>query len=322
MRLTRDDERARRICSLALDFMNATTPLSSSEIARDHYPGLSPDSFRRAFSRDREMLADCGVSVVERRRGGDESLWEADEGLSFARGAELDPTDAAALELACRPLVADPSFPLASDLRLALAKVSRAFSETLAVGRVRTPDASRALGTLRTCLTKGIAAQVTYVDARGSRSERTVAPYGFFGLRGCLYLVAARLDEGGTPVEESIRTYRVDRFSDARPLEGAHFSVPDDFSVEDWRKLPFQMGPTTLVARFAVGAAREGEVRRAAGAQGTFAPDGGSLVWTVAVSDAAAAARWAVVMGIRPLGPDELTALWREVLEGVASGVR
>ena len=321
MRLTRDDERARRICSLALDFMNAETPLSSSEIARDHYPGLSPDSFRRAFARDREMLAACGVSVVELRRAGGESSWKADEGLSFAHGAELRASDAAALELACAPLVADPSFPLAGDLRLALAKVSRTFSETLAVGRVRTPGASRALGTLRSCLTRGVAALATYVDARGERSERALAPYGFFGLRGCLYLVAARLDDAGSPVEGGIRTYRVDRFMDVRPLEDVRFSVPEDFSVEDWRKLPFQMGPTALVARLSVGQDREGDLRRAAGSQGTFARAGGSLVWTVAVSDAAAAARWAVAMGVRPLGPDELVSLWRGVLEGVSEDV-
>ena len=299
--------------------MNATTPLSSSEIARDHYPGLSPDSFRRAFARDREMLADCGVSVVERRRGGDESLWEADEGLSFARGAELDPTDAAALELACRPLVADPSFPLASDLRLALAKVSRAFSETLAVGRVRTPGASRALGTLRTCLTKGIAAQVTYVDARGSRSERTLAPYGFFGLRGCLYLVAARLDEGGTPVEESIRTYRVDRFSDARPLEGTHFSVPDDFSVEDWRRLPFQIGGEKTDVTFLVPAEREQDVRRASLGQGSFVKKDGGLHWSVGACSIDEAASWAVAEGVFPVFPKALVDAWTAKLEGVVS---
>ena len=104
MRLTRDDERARRICSLALDFMNSSSPLRSSEIARAHYPGLSADSFRRAFSRDRSVLASCGVVVVERRVPGEESLWEADRARSFARGAELSATEAATLELACRPL--------------------------------------------------------------------------------------------------------------------------------------------------------------------------------------------------------------------------
>ena len=315
MRLTRDDERARRICSLALDFMSAATPIPSSEIARAHYAGLSPDSFRRAFSRDREVLAACGVAVVERRQGGEESLWAADAERSFARGAELAPTDAAALELACRPLVDDPSFPLADELRLALAKISRAFSETLAVGRVRDGGASRALGTLRSCMTSGTAVRAAYVDARGSRSERTLAPYGFFSLRGSLYLVAARLDDEANP--GTVRTYRVDRFASARPVEGMRFSVPDDFSVEDWRKLPFQMGPVAYEGRFEVPAEDEPDVRRAAGAQGSFSDDGDRLLWAVDASDERAAARWAVATGLRPVDPASLAPAWREVLEGV-----
>lgn len=315
MRLTRDDERARRICSLALDFMGATRPISSSEIARAHYPGLSADSFRRAFSRDRELLAACGVTIVERRQGVGESLWAADEEASFARGAELAPTDASALELACRPLVDDPSFPLADELRLALAKLSRAFSETLTLVRAPGDGASRDLETLRGCLARGIAVRAVYVNARGRRSERTLAPYGFFSLRGSLYLVAERLDDEGGQTG-AIRTYRVDRFEGARPVDGMRFSVPDDFSVGDWRRLPFQMGPSAYTARLAVPDEREADVRRAAGAQGDFARVDGRLAWEVDVSDEPAAASWAVAMGVRPVAPASLVRAWRSTLEG------
>ena len=235
VRITRDDDRARRVCSLALDFMNAASPLSSSEIARTHYPGLSPDSFRRAFSRDRQTLASCGLATVERRVPGEESLWEADSARSFARGAEISPTDGAALELACRPLVDDPAFPLADELRLALAKVSRAFSETLSSARSRTRGSSRALDALRSCLAERTAACVTYVNARGETSERVLAPFGFFALRGALYLVADRLDDDGAPTGDP-RTYRVDRVVSVDPLEDAFFSVPEGFSATDTYK--------------------------------------------------------------------------------------
>ena len=322
MRLTRDDERARRVCSLALDFMNATVPVPSSQIARAHYPGLSLDSFRRSFSRDRAVLAACGVIVVERRVPGEESLWEADAARSFARGAELSPTDAAALELACRPLADDPSFPLADDLRLALAKVSRAFSEALSASRVRAAGPGRVLDALRACLTDRTAARVSYVDARGVASERTLAPYGFFGLRGTLYLVAARLADDGGPGAEDVRTYRIDRFSSARSLEGTSFSVPEGFSVAAWRRLPFQMGPARGTAQLLVSPEREDDVRRMAGAQGTFERTEDGLVWTVEVSDELAAARWAVAADVRPVFPDSLVSAWRGVLEGVADDGR
>ncbi len=322
MRITRDDDRARRVCSLALDFMNATAPLSSSEIARAHYGGLSPDSFRKAFSRDRATLAACGVTIVERRVPGEESLWEADDAHSFASGPELSPTDASALELACRPLVDDPSFPLAEDLRLALAKVSRAFSEPLAAARTREQGSSRELEALRACLAEHRAARVTYVNARGASSERTLAPYGFFSLRGALYLVAGRLSTDGSLTGDAPRTYRVDRVVSVDPLEDAFFSVPEGFSATDWRRLPFQMGPTTVEARLLVDDAHEEDVRLAAGMQGSFAREGGSLVWTVAVSDELVAARWAIAAGIRPLSPDSLVSAWTRVLEEVLEGGR
>lgn len=322
MRLTHDDERARRICSLALEFMNARAPLPTSTIARAHYPGLRDDAFRKAFSRDRAMLAACGISLTEKRGADGEALWEADAESSFAQGAELAPADAAALELACRPLAEDPTFPLARELRLALAKVSRAFAETLAVAAADGRPAPRGLAALRSCLTARHAARVSYVDAAGRTSERLIAPYAFFGLRGELYLVAALLDEDGREVPGHVRTYRVDRFERVSEEPGLSFEVPADFSVEDWRRLPFQMGPAAFDGVFLVDAAHEMDVRRAAGAQGSFEPRGEGLVWTVPVSDVDAAASWAVAMGLRPLAPEPLVSAWRRVLEGAMRGGR
>ena len=316
MRLTQDDERARRVCSLALEFMNARTAVPSSAIARAHYAGLGEDAFRKAFARDRAMLAACGIVLVERRGEDGRGLWEADADRSFAQGAELSAADAATLELACRPLAEDPAFPLAADLRLALAKVSRAFAETLVASRIVGRRASRELRALRQCLALRHAARVVYVDAAGTRSERIIAPYAFFGLRGTLYLVAGLLDEHGTEVEGHVRTYRVDRFERVSEEPRTTFSLPEGFSVDDWRRLPFQMGAASFTATFLVDADRADAVRRAAGAQGSFAPEGDALVWTVSASDVDAAASWAVAMGVRPLAPDALVGTWRRVLEG------
>ena len=316
MRLTRDDERARRICSLALEFMNAQVPVASSAIAREFYPGLSADSFRRAFSRDRQALAACGMVVEERPSGRGESLWVVDE-TRFAQGAELEPVEAAALDVACQPLLDDPAFPLATDLRLALAKLTRAFAEVAAVttpGR-REP---RPAAQLRSCLVEGHAARVGYTDAHGTHSQRVIAPYGTFELRGESYLVAGRLAEDGSLVEGGERTYRMDRFDSVEELPHVPVSVPADFSLDDWRRLPFQLGPTVSTACFEVPPSREADLRRAAGAWGSFAKKDGALVWSVPVSDEAAAASWAIAQGIRPLSPDGVVAHWKALLEGVA----
>lgn len=316
MRITRDDERARRICSLALAFMNAGAPIPSSGVARDFYPDLSADSFRRAFSRDRMVLAACGVVVRERPGAGGESSWALDEASSYPEGAEVGPADAAVLELACQPLIEDPAFPLAEELRFSLAKLTRAFAEA-APSLAGARKDSRPLTALREALTEGRAAQISYRDARGAESERVIAPYGFFGLRGELYLVAGRLSEEGAPVEGGTRTYRVDRVVRADVLTNVPAHVPEDFSVADWKRLPFQMGEPVGTATFAVPPEREKDVRQAAGGCGRFFSRGGETVWEVEMSSAADAASWSVAAGIVPIGPAELVGAWQSVLEGV-----
>lgn len=317
MRVTKDDERARRICSLALEFMNAGSPVTSTELARSFYPALSPDSFRRAFSRDRAALAACGITIEEVRSAGGESSWQAAEG-TFLGGAELDPLEAAALDVACQPLLDDPAFPLAGDLRLALAKLTRAFAEVGAGGASKgAAGESRPFAELRRCLVDGCAARIRYQDAAGRDSERLIAPYGIFELRGRRYLVAGRLDEGGGVVEDGERTYRMDRVVEAEALPKVSVSAPADFSPRDWRRLPFQFGAHDIEACFLVPAERAADLRRAAGGQGAFNEKDDRLVWSVTVADLDAAARWAVALGVRPLSPAALVRAWKGLLEGV-----
>lgn len=315
MRTTRDDERARRICSLALAFMNASAPLPSSEVARRFYPDLSPDSFRRAFSRDRAVLDVCGMHVEEAGEVAGESSWRAGDS-SFAGTLELGAREAAALEVACQPLLSDPEFPLSGDLRIALAKVSRAFVDETAGSRESRQE-PRALAPLREALVRARAARITYTDARGETTTRRIAPYGFFGLRDELYLVAGLLDDEGRIVPDNTRTYRVGRVVSAEVVEDVACEVPEGFSVLDWRRLPFQIGPTSTRASFEVPAERADDLRSAAGASGSFRRQGGRLVWEVEVSSVEGAARWAVAEGLVPLGPAEVVDAWRDVLEGV-----
>lgn len=296
MELTQSDERARRICSLALAFMNASAPLASSEIARDYYPGLAKKSFQRAFARDREALLACGIRVVEKDSGPSESEWTADSQVSFATGPELTPGEAAALAVACRPLLADPGFPMADELRFALAKLGRAFAEPVAVSN-KPAKPSPAVKTLRSCLLAQHAARVTYTDAKGRDSERVLAPYGFFALRDALYLVAARLDcseDAGRSQEP--HTYRVDRIREAVELGDRPYSIPTDFCVEDFRRLPFQLGEKVC----------SGVFESAAGERAAYG-----------VSSITDAASWAVAEGLRPIEPPELVDAWKRVLEGV-----
>lgn len=329
IRLNCDDQRAARVCALAIMFMNASAPVPSARVRALHYPDLSDDAFRKAFARDRDLLAKCGIALVEVPTPNEPSSWRADEETSFSPGAQLGDMDAMALEIACRPLLSDPSFPLASDLRFALAKIRRAFAEALATSGGGQVGETRQLAALREGLSTGRCVSVAYERADHEVVERTIAPGGFFQVRGVLYLVADTVEPA--PGERgplsalsdpsTIRTYRVERFRTARVMALLAYQVDEGFSLDQWRRLPFQLGDAIGEARLLVADEREDEARRLSLGHGSFSREDGGLVWTVGYSDPAAVASWAVAHGMVPDGPEQVRRVWRQVLEGaVGSG--
>ena len=168
--LSKDDEEARRLLTLAVEFMNSRDGLRSSYLWDTIYTGKSQDTFRKTFSRDRATLAVCGIVVErERTREGD-FLWRVDERASYAHGAELGPREALTLDIACLPLLEDPTFPYRDDLRIALAKIDRAFVDAGAPLSAAPGRDDRVLATVRTCLGASHAARISYQDAAGNRS--------------------------------------------------------------------------------------------------------------------------------------------------------
>ena len=133
------------------------------------------------------------------------------------------------------------------------------------------------------------------------------------------YVVAVRVDDDGDFVPDSIRTYAASRLGKVTPKQRLTFEIPDDFYVDDFIRLPFQIGPTIYEASFLVPADAERDLRASAKGKGSFARDGERLVWTVDVSSEAAAAAFAISMSVLPMSPASLVGTWREVLEGVVS---
>lgn len=321
MKITRDDERARRICSLALAFMNATTPISSSDLAREFYPELEVDSMRRTFLRDREALAACGVIVDEVRVEGEESRWIGNENTSFSAASELEPLQAAALNIACRPLIENPSFPFTADLRLALAKLDRAFAEPLpgvvtnaGNGKPVSRKRSQLEATLRDAVLDCCLVEARYTDAKNNTSERLLAPLGMFSLDGRSYVVAGAADVNGALVDDGIRTYRVERFERVAPT-ATSFVVPADFDLADYQLLPFQIGTPQQEATFRLPASALGDKSRITLNKGQVDKD----VWTVSVHDLARAASWALAFELTPLDPPELVDAWHKLIAEASS---
>lgn len=316
-----DDEQARRILSLALEFMNARQAVSSTRIAKDIYPELTPNSFRKAFLRDRKSLEDIGITLESERRAGGEAYWTADDTTSFAEDAGLGVEDALVIDLACQPLLGDPEFPLRDELRFALAKIDTAFGDVSYPAGQGVLRDDKIVSTLRSCARSCHAARMTYTDAAGRSSERTVAPYGFYGIRGSLYLVAPRIEEGAV-IDGSTRVYNVARVSGVREVSSASFSVPSDFSIDDYRQLPFQLGPVACEATFEVPAAETSEIERLSMGRGRFSVGENNVTWTVDASNVGDTASWAIANGLRPVAPKELVDEWSARLEGAIADVR
>ena len=310
---TKDDEQALRLASLATAFMNAQGALTSRRIRELYYPHLSEDSFRRTFLRDRARLALCGIALRGDRKAGGETTWVVDRTLSFADGDALTAHEALTIDAACAGLVSDGAFAYRDELARALAKINSSYN-TLATRRVghAGEGVDMRLATLRGCLERGEAAEVTYTDARGCQSERLLALYGSFGLRGNTYFVAVRYDrERGRPAETP-KTYRLDRFVRVRACAQERYVVPEDFDIRDFVLLPFQIGATEGHATFACTRPATPEARRALTTHGALSPDGST--WRVDVSDIRDAALWSIDVGLVPLGPPELVEERRRIL--------
>lgn len=319
LRMTADDERAARVLTLAVKFFGTHQPIASSTICAELYPQLNTISFNRQFLRDRELLATFGIVIREVDGANPDTLWEIDEHVSYVQGEGLSTTDARMLYVLCYDMAFDQAFPYRDELRVALAKISHMYrGSSIPQTDKTTPTQHRLLSTLVSSMSNHHGVSVTYTDAQGRTSTRSLAILGSFGLRNNTYFVASRVLSDGTLVPDSIRTYRLDRFEKAREMQRCSFQIPGDFSVSDYERLPFQMGDAVGTAQFAIPDAPGKQATRAMATHGSVHLHDGSSVWEVAYSDINATAAWAVGTGFTPLAPDELCAAWHCVLNRTA----
>lgn len=311
--LTKDDEQARRLCALAVAFSNASKPVPSDTVRDTFYSDLSEDSFLRKFSRDRQKLVECGLVV---RRAGEldgDATWQADS-ASFADVDALTPDDALLLDVLMSPLASDLAFARHSELRLALAKVDRTFG-TLSAARI-SPGVQGNHATLSImlgCMEQGKVAHITYRDAHGNRTERDVAPYGHFSLRGNTYFVCAEQKDGAM----QLRTLRLGRILQVRETRES-FVIPQDFCVDDHILLPFQLGPIVCEAVLEEGRDLDYDLRAQLGRRASCDEQG---LWHVGASDVEGLAAWAIAAGMRCVQPTVARDAQDRLLAGAATSV-
>lgn len=318
-----DDLQALRLTSLMIGLSNSKKPLSTAELRDLYYADMSEDAFAKKFQRDRKSLATCGIVVREVDRTGEGALWALDADATFATDASLSIEDATLIDVVCMPLANDPSFPYRDELTLALAKVNRSYTTVVA-----TRDASEAgafdvrLAELVGALQNRHPITATYQAKSAGEKNYTLALLGSFGMRDNTYFVACDYDRRSRQLSGSPRTFRLDRFGKVKPLASQTYQIPADFSVSDYVRLPFQLGPTVCTASFLVPQPPNSpdltpEARRAIASYGSLSKD--KRTWSADVSNLDAAAAWAIDVALVPQSPSKLADSYKKRLSAAAA---
>jgi len=322
---------AERLVNLALFLAAAREPVSAAQVAAQvagYPPGQAEAAFLRMFERDKEDLLAAGL-VLEVVRTGDTERYRLDTDATFAGELTLSPEEAVLLRAAGSALLADPSFPFAEDLRLALAKVSAAVGGPAVEDGAHVPatslladeapgDQAEAVAVLARALAGRKTAAFSYTNVKGEQSARRVEPLGVFARDGRWYLVARDVAADG------MRVFAVARISgltvNAVKPKTPDFPAPEGFDIRDWMALPFQYGPARgeAVLRLTASAAdRPGGLTSPHAVQERGAD--GSLTVRLPVADVAELASWSIANGpgIGVAGPPEARAALAEGLRKV-----
>lgn len=322
IKITKDDEKAIRVCSLYIKFVNAKAFLTTAEIRSEFYPGAKDDAFTKAFERDREALAKSGLRIVKAGSTPEGNLWKVDTKNSFISKMALDSSEALNLVFLCQSFLADPGFAYANELRFALAKISLQFNDLSNAPKEPQSKLTKTSEKLRECFENRHAAKVKYVNSKGEVHDYYLAPYGFYTKHGKAYMVAAILNDGdkgpGTGRASESLTFIIDSVLKTNEEKTISYQIPDDFDIVKHKKLPFQMGKPIAQARFFVPFSQEHEVRAEAYQQGTWKTLNNGMEWTVPTNNLDTAASWAIAYAIKPLGPSELVNYWKMKLREVA----
>lgn len=296
-----------RLVNLAMYLSGVRTPVSAEEVrgAGLGYPDDQDDAaFIRMFERDKDALRAAGLAI-----GVDEyERYYVDRAGTFAAEVTLSAEETATIRTAAAALGADQSFPFATDLALALAKLGQAPGGAEVTSSLADEDPA-AQGSAAETVAEAIAARklVTfdYTNARGESRPHEVAPYGMFFRGGRWYLVGVDTSLGQVRVYALFRATAVE--VNPQAPKTSDFDRPEWFHVSDYSLLPFQYGPEEVEAVVRFDAENAWRASRLSGGRGTLEPQpDGSVLWRIQMGEPRALAAWCIENGpgVTPLEPE------------------
>lgn len=279
--MNRYDAQLQRLLKIAMYFDYAKT-LSKSKIRTLFYPEASQESADRAFVRDRELLKLSGIELTYDEHTFSYS-YTAD--AMTTRPLVLTQEERVALGVALRTIESEPTFPLPLALETGIAKIAKRLhddTDEFLMGARMTLDENTSeqqgmLEVLIGAIKETVKVTFDYTNARGERSQRTIAPFGLDLFKGQWYLFG--LDEENA---RTIRTFTVANIENLA-LTKEPFELPSHFSIKDCSTPPFLWGDaeikSTQVLIPANSAHRVSFITSDAGT--CTEQDDGSIIWDV-----------------------------------------
>jgi predicted DNA-binding transcriptional regulator YafY len=244
--------RIERLINLIAALLETERPLTADEI-RDRIAGYeqpSSDAFRRAFERDKEALRAMGIPLETRATGafGDEpDAYIIPKEKYYLPDLDLEPDELAALRIAAGAVLGGGQHAQTVLLKLSVDAPSDVWSSTRLVWGADLAAEQPLLGPLYQAIGDKRVIEFDYETADGSKSERTVEPYGLVHRRGNWYVV------GNDRSRSAIRAFKVSRMGAKTRVRDETFEVPAGFSAEDHVSLEaWELGdrPVPVTVRF------------------------------------------------------------------------
>lgn len=302
-------------CYLALHLLDVSQ-IDSKSLQEKYYGDLSDESFYNTFRRDRKELEKEGIYLTETKQGS-KKIWSIDESKTLADTKKITELERRSAAILLRAAQKGMQTFQQNNLGAAIARIGQMNAEGIEQLEALAPDCKpEILSLINEALHRHLPISAKYKSLKDTRAkERILKPYGVFSIDRDIYVVGLRAREGA---EESIRTFNLKRINSAKLLtKEPAYAIPKDFSVEDYRYLPFEIGdePTQTMKVF-VEAAQLADFKPLIGKRDSFSETQDGLIWQNYMRDTKAAVNWCIEADVIPIAPPSLVDAWTSCIKG------